>query len=333
MTSSLGGIGQAGERSYGKRDAATEVGLPLWQLIAMVIIAVVMLLGVMLMGGAVGRRGVFVLSVIAMFSARDAIARLRFWLIQHDWPTLVRIVLYVERWVPWLWLCGGWIALRFLMPFDWAVELATGDHFLVWLRYDDLGNVANKIYNLHPAFRVLTLVIGLGLVAVAGVGWRHFRNELDAFYPMAAVNPSEVGVDPRGWAKKDSAQPRMEDQQIRVKIETVQRKDASRIGSRAVANGDLIFYHDINATRTEWQAVTRVCLSQTLPTESVMLGNGFTITRWRAFRGALIEAELIEAVGNGENGQNAGYDFTEVGREFFGEQQWDPMKPDDADAE
>ena len=317
------GLGAAGERTTGKRDVATEAGLPVVQLLVMIGIAVVTSIGVLLAAWSIGRRGVFVLSVVGIFVARDAAVKVRRWLAAHDWPQAVRFLWYAERWVPWLWLALGLIALRYLMPFNWELNLETGDHLLVLLRQGQYG-VLNKLVDVAPIVRIMALVVGCAIVAVSGIGWRHFKNELDAFYPMKAIDPSEKGVDPRGWAKQQA--PVEGAQEITVNLDTVVRGRSDRVGADGVYTGDQIVYNKVHATRAEWIAVTRVALTGVFPTEAVMMLNGFSGPRWRTMRDSLAEAGLIKKRGNGNKGQNAGYDFTDTGREFFKERRWDPQE-------
>jgi len=336
---SLSGFGQAGERLSGKRDVEGEVKLPAWQALAMVITALIAFAAIMAMGAAMGRSVVFILSVLAAFMLTD---RATEWLgrfARH--PRMIALIYGAEAWFPWVWLVVGLFVLRVLMPFDWAFNSDTGEHFLVLLRYADQTVYSydatglliestqtlplNKIVNIGIAFRVGAVGLSVAVLLATGVAWRHFKNELDAFYPMKAIDPSMAGSDPREWKRRRKIEERPSS--VTVHVETVMRGKASDVGAAGVFPGDQIVYSDIAATREQWELVTSVALRRVSPTEARMIEeHDFSANEWRTMRDGMVASGLMEAQGNGEHGANAGYDFTDAGREFFKRRKWDRSK-------
>jgi hypothetical protein len=135
---------------------------------------------------------------------------------------------------------------------------------------------------------------------------------------MKAVDPSVAGVDPDDWTARAATS-----SSVTVHLETLQRGNAENVGKPAIYPGDTLTVEDVTATPAQWLAVTHIVSINARPTEATMLRNGFTQAEWRAFRDALVAAGLMVKLGNGEHGQNAGYDFTADGREFFKSKRWD----------
>ena len=319
----LSGMGQAGERSTGKRDVDAEVKLPLWQSVVMVIIALVAAVAVLVMGGALGRWGVYAVSVILVWMYIDQATE---WASHQTRNAQMIAAIYAaETWLPWAWMFCGIFVSRVLMPFEWAFNVKTWEHFLVLLKYDDLGREINKLIDVSILVRVGVEVVGVSVLLATGVAWRHFRNELDAYYPMKAIDPSAAGSDPREWKRRRKVEEKPTS--VTVHIETVMRGKAADVGAKGVFPGDQIVYSDIAATRAQWELVTSAALRRVSPTEGRMTETAcFSATEWRAMRDGMIGAGLIEAQGNGEHGANAGYDFTDAGREFFKRRKWDRGK-------
>jgi len=316
---SFGGLGQSGERLSGKRDIEGEVKLPAWQAVAMVFIAVVAFAAVLAMGGALGRWGVYVISVVLLFMYIDQATE---WASRQTRNAQMIAAIYAaETWLPWAWMFGGIFVSRVLMPFEWAFNVETWDHFLVLLRYDELGRECNKLIDISILARVGAQVVGVAVLLATGVAWRHFRNELDAFYPMKGIDPSAVGSDPREWKRRRKIEEKPTT--VTVHIETVMRSRTTDVGAMGVFSGDQIIYSDIAATREQWEIVTTTALRRVAPTEAYMTDAGFSATQWRTMRDGMVGAGLMEAQGNGEHGANAGYDFTDAGREFFKRRKWD----------
>jgi len=302
-------LGQAGERTSGKRDSKTEAWLPVLQGLLRMGVDVLGVLVLVVMSMAVGRVGVYVASGLAALLAGEPVRR---WLMSYARTRAMRSVAHaIGSALPWLWLAGGWAVVWFLMPFKWEVDLETQEHMLA------LTRGAERVVKVAPVIRVIALGIGGTVLGTVGVLRRHFKNELDAFYPMAAVDPSEKGADPRGWA----ARVPVEDVQVTVRMEMVRRRDEDNIGQAALRAGDEIAYGEIRATERQWQSLAMVARRDDLqPTESQMMRDGiFAQSEWRRVRGELVNAGLMEA---GGRGVNAGYGFTQEGEQFFRERRW-----------
>jgi len=309
------GLGEAGERLTGRRDASTEVLLPLWQSLARVVVDVVTVLVVLGMCVALGRIVTYVVSVFLVWVGTDYVTG---WLGRRARnPRMTALIYGAEVWFPWVWLVGGLFVVSFLMPFEWAVSWSTREHLLVLERYDALGRVDNVVWRVSAVVRVVALGVGASVLLTAGVVRRHFKHEIDAFYPMRAVDPVAAGVDPRDWSTVSP-----EATTITVRVESLLRARPTDMGKQGVFPGDRIVSHDISATRAQWEALTRVATRQERPTEAIMMSRGFGKRDWRRIRDGLVAAGLLVKRGNGENGENAGYAFTEAGMLFFRERKW-----------
>lgn len=311
----IGPIGQPGERQTSHRDIQTEVMLPLAQSGASLALGILMLLLGLGMLALVGRVGSWLAITAALWLWGDRVVE---WITsQARRQRVVAAVVFLGDLIPWVWLCLGYFAMRYVMPWVWDFDLETGAHALRIVRAG-MEPVVLRVSLLARVmmFGVLSVAIWLCAEAI-----EHFRTELQIILPAAAVNYPEVGLDVRKWGPREQLANGL---QKTVRVETVKRLEPGR---RAILGtvypGDQITIANVMMTREQWKTVAQVALRPDLePTREQMVRMGFGQKEWQRVRDALVQARLMEPAGQGDNAENAGYRFTLEGIDFFKERRW-----------
>ena len=179
--------------------------------------------------------------------------------------------------------------------------------------------------------RLFLLIVIIAMWLSWDVLRNHFKNELLAFFPMAAINPAKDGLDARTWNKARQTQ---DDLKVNVRLTTrqVPALDYRPRDTGQVYPGDTISHNEMEATYRQWQLVSRESMRMTPNiSESNMtrVVNGdrvFEARPWRAFRDNCVTASLMESAGAGANGTRAGYRFTDAGLQFFQAREWSPTR-------
>jgi len=318
------GLGQPGERHVRFLGVSSEVRLPLMQMAAVAGCDLATLgLGILLAVMA----GPALLCVGSLLVLGARMPAFTVWAIRHTERNAKQMLKLIALWERfWLLIVGPALAAFFwlIVPFRWAIDPALPWEWLAAVERSHWLMLAGLRVGIGPFLRALLAAVAVVLIPAVRVGRRRFKNEVDSFAPLAAVDPSSAGVDPRAWARREPAP----DQAVTVHVETVQRRDPRAVGSRGIGIGDVITHAEITATIGQWKALTYEAMKRDAsPTDTQMTSyDAFSTREWRALKQDLIDAGFLEPKGNGHNGGNAGYQFSESFRQVLWSREWSPQK-------
>ena len=318
------GLGQPGERHVRFLGVSSEVRLPLLQMavvagcdLGTLVLGIVL---AMMAGPALVCAG----SLLVLGARMPAVTA---WAIRHTERNAKQMLKLIATWERfWLLIVGPVLAGFFwlVVPFRWQISPALPWEWISAVERSHWLLLGGMRVGIGPFGRALLGGVALVLIPALRIGRRRFRNEVDSFAPLAAVDPSSAGVDPRTWAQREAGP----EQQVTVHVETVQRRDPRALGAKGIGIGDVITHADITATVAQWKALTYEAMRRSpAPTDTQMTTYAaFSQRSWRAIKGDLIAAGFLEPQGNGSNAANAGYQFSDTFRQVLWSRDWSPQK-------